>query len=563
MKDSNALQNIRVAFDESEELLRNARLINTTQVSRESSKPISFIKSTFGLWLYSEGLSLAKYHWFKQVLELHQRVYEGYSKLYFNTLKTSETNQQNSISDCYSKLDQLIKTYHSCLTIAKQDFTEAGTNETTQNQDNSSNKAPDVTIVKQYKHSTNHETTQEKISTDNVEKPNLTEFKKPVTNNIESSQQIEPKKQDDNTKAKTENLKISYQSNTEKLFEKLKAQNKKQDNSPKTLPPPKKIQVKAESNDVTNEHLVICRKLEEEDEKQFIIKKEFLAQDLEQVTERQKLFKKAVTQINHHCHLKQQEAKLSISKYKEQLVDNKALQKKKKLYLKDIDNKKETTLKEFKQMEIDSIELEESNAQEQSAGVEKLKSINLRRQSAQKDIKILLKKQDRKRKIIERLKKQVLQVEQELDSLVEEELLQLNEEKSISIKKKQVQNDIEQVHINQQDVRDYNLHLEELKYQDLKQLKKQYYSIQQEILHIEQVHQNLIENNQESKIQKYAELKELQKQQAIKQNLLKVLDLEYKQIRLELEKMTSNQSSPKEELAGLEELQVLAAETIK
>ncbi len=477
LPETNVLQNIEVAFSESEELLMNAHLIKTTEKIDASMTPVSFIDSDFGLWLISKSRSSAKHLNFSKVSKLHQNIYEAYSKVYHCAKNTSDSKSKGSISDYYVTFEKLIDKYHDSL----QKVVE----ETSKIKKESNNQAVNELDI---------------ILKENIDR---LETKNPVAHKT--------------IPIKTPKIKSKVKSNVEKTFDTLK-------------------KVK-NSKTVSTEYLAVREELEREAQKQLMLKKQVIEQEIKQISERQKLFIEAASQQTHHYQLIQQEAKLTTSKYNSQVTQNTDLQNKKKQDLEDAETNRITTQNELKQLELVNVEIEESNTKELTQIQASLTELDEFQQVAREELNKKIKQQDRKKQRIEKLKDQIAQAENDLESFVKDEMLLIEKEKDVTQAKSSVRNEIKELLATQQQKRDHNSQLEDTKYQNLNQLKTLYYSLQKEILHLEHEQQNLIESKQDSDHSKQREIAELQKQQNTKQDMLNILELELQQKNQELQNL--------------------------
>ena len=473
MKKTTLLQNIEVAFAESEELLLNANLIQTTERTSASKEPVSFIDSKFGLWLLSNNRLISeRYNFennFERISKLHEKIYETYSRIYHSAQKSSDSNN-NNIAKSYAQLEDLIDMYHADLKTKEKEIKKSS---------NDNQAVHELNII--------------------------------LKENIDRLEAEAPTMQNKMTNTKVK-------SKVEETFESLER--------------------KKSSNTFPDDYSAVQEKLKNEAQKQFTINKELIEQDIKQVSERQKLFTKAVEQQTHHYQLLQQETKFTTSNYDKQAVQNTELQNNRQKALEDVQQEQVTTQNELDQLALTEAEIEENNTKELALEKEKITEFDQQQAVLSDDIKKKVKQQDRKQQRLDKLRAQIIQAEQELDGFIKDEHILLGKQKMVNKSKSSVRGDIKELLNKQQQKRDQNSLLEDVKHQELKQQKKQFYSLQQEIVHLEYEQQNLIQGKQESENSQQKELEELQKQRKIKQDMLDILDLELHQKDLELQKLT-------------------------
>ncbi len=496
MKDNDVLQSISTAYDESKCLLDSALLIKKNELGKDVRVPTSFMNSSFGLWFYTEGLSLAKNSLFNSMVEQHQQVYGSYSKL-FHAAKQGE-----DVAKSYIEFESLIESFHEKIDEVKQEF----------NSD-----LPEPEPEPEPKIESKKESPSQVV---NIEREKPHEAIARVVQTNKANPSID-----------------KGLSRTEALLEKLKNQKKETNSSSET----KKTFSSKPKSDVTTRSTSIHDELQQENKNQFELKQELIEQELVQVKDRQRLFTKTINQLDYHHLLKEKEIKLEAKACKDKLSQSSILKKKKLSNLKEIERKRETTQQEFEEMELASIEFEKTNLHERTKEKEITDKIEQELKLIEKDHKKIINKQTKKKKVLEELRKRVQQAERELDSLLEDELEIDKEQALISNKKLKVQHEIEEKLVKQHQDREHYLELEELKFQSLQRLKKQYFSIQQEILHLEHEQKNIVHSGKESELVRLKEIKKLQEQRDLKQQMLDVLELEYQQKKLELKEITKEQ----------------------
>ncbi len=497
MKDNDVLQSIDTAYDESKCLLDSALLIETNEIGGNVRVPTSFMNSAFGLWLYTDGLSLAKNPLFDSMVEQHQLVYGGYSKLFHGAKENID------VSELFADFENTVKVFHEKLDEVKKEF---------------------------------NDDPLEPLSTNKIESK---EDSLPQTNNVESVKSDKSKVQ---AKQISNPLSVADKglSKTEVLLERLQNE-KKMSNAVSSVSSSHSTHSQKSKTDSSEEYLSIHDELQKENQNQLELQQELIEQELVQVKDRQRLFTKTINQLDYHHLLKEKESKIAVKDCKGKLSQNSVLKKKKISDLKEIETKRENTQQEFEGMELASIEFEKTNISERAKEEEISDQLDQELKQADKDHKKIISQQAKKKKILDDLKKRVQEVERELDTLADDELEINNEQELISSKKFKAQREIEKKLVKQHQDREHYLQLEELKFQSLQRVKKQYFSTQQEILHLEHEQKNIVQGKKHSELIRLKEIKQIQGQRDIKQQMLDVLEVEYKHKKLALKKIINEQ----------------------
>ena len=353
MKDNDVLQSISTAYDESKCLLDSALLIKKNELGKDVRVPASFMNSSFGLWFYTEGLSLAKNSLFNSMVEQHQQVYGSYSKL-FHAAKQGE-----DVAKSYIEFESLIESFHEKIDEVKQEFSSDLPEPEPEPKIESKKESPSQVV--------------------NIEREKPHEAIARVVQTNKANPSID-----------------KGLSRTEALLEKLKNQ-KKETNSSSEI---KKTLSSKSKSDVTTRSTSIYDELQQENKNQFELKQELIEQELVQVKDRQRLFTKTINQLDYHHLLKEKEIKLEAKACKDKLSQSSILKKKKLSNLKEIERKRETTQQEFEEMELASIEFEKTNLHERTKEKEITDKIEQELKLIEKDHKKII-----KRSLISRLKR--------------------------------------------------------------------------------------------------------------------------------------------------------------
>ncbi|HIQ15528.1 MAG TPA: hypothetical protein EYH38_08185, partial [Leucothrix sp.] len=104
-KQIEAIECIEEAHKESQNLLAYGRILLNGASTDQTQEPVAYTDCRLGLWLYTDGQVFKGDSWFDEVVNLHEKSHEAYSKLYHETHKIYNPKTHDELQEYYTHLE--------------------------------------------------------------------------------------------------------------------------------------------------------------------------------------------------------------------------------------------------------------------------------------------------------------------------------------------------------------------------------------------------------------------------------------------------------------------------
>jgi len=487
-----AIEYIEEARKESESLLASGQLLLDGESMDHALEPVSFTDCQLGQWIYSDGQVFKGHSWFEEVIGLHEKSHDAYSKLYHETLKIYNPKTHDELQDYFINLEANSKALVKKLEDAKE-------------------------ILKNMPEDSKNE----------AEELQGEELKQELKQELQGEDLIQKPKQESELTSK------------------------EADTTLVDLPQAQVFPVQAATAD--EEPLSdLQQQLKTQDLQQLGHEKQLLELEIKQLEERHQLTAQGLEQLIQYQLLKQKEQEQLSGKNKQAESIKRDVLSIKKLELEEIIKEKQQKQQELEKMELVSNKLDHKKNEEKAQNEEKLKVFEQKKQTAQADIDQLNDEQQAKQTNLEQLEKQVSLLKEEIHNLQIKKDEKSNELKSIQDSFIQNKQEIDNINLKQQQINLQKQDVEELKRKELQQLEEKQQKLNEEVQQLEQELHEVKDQEESSLIEISQVIKQLDEEKIIKSNNLEKIEQEKQQKKQKLAQIEKSYIKIKEPEMAIE-----------